>query len=1377
MKRLMRMLAAGGMALGLTAGAGAQEKKLTCDEALIPRFNIPKMAHPPKIDGTIDPAEWREAAKVMGMVSTGGLEYKDRPVSFWLAWDEQHLYLAYRVDTLTGPTPHLRRAFREKYATSVVFDDAFEGGLFLHDRNKLEGEVSSYLKFTINSLGSGEYMKNYPSIGQVMFNWTPNFNIANRTYTDAAGKSWWEMEIAMDLKDVQMKQPHKAGDLVDIGLFADVKNPGWQWLDFPSASGHLEHYGFPRAVLTDHQPYVQVEEFSGLHDEKVNLKSVVYNPADKPIKVNARLLVQHAQKIKRQSGELVSPTNAFDEARALEIPASGAVRFDVAKEFPGLPSADKGKGFLQFTVTRDDAPQGPLPYSFACNFWGKDKRYVNPAEFKPYLATRIEFNPANGRLALAADALDAPIPAGAQAKGATYRVSQGDKTVAEGKLRYCVNQWYDDLVELGALKPGTYEVALGLVDASGKELANAKGGFEKKNEARDFATWWNNRIGDTETLLKPFEALKVQKGRESKTAIACTRRVYEFGSLGLPVQIHANGGDVLAAPARIVVKVGGKEYSVPTDQKVKITGKKDWRVDFECAPVSVGGVTFSSKGWMEQDGLVELALTYGPAGDGKGGPAAPRAGKAQGEESPRPEVAGHPETLPAVEIEELRIEWPVDDSLGLHMACMGQGGNYSARTIGAVPKGNGELWNTMKDIGSAGSGRRIGNFLGNLWVGSEYRGLFWCADSDFGWEPHERVPAHELRRVEGNNPPPSPLNPHPQPAAVLMVNNLIGSAEGKEAFKLTEPRTVRFGYNASPFRNLADGWRLNQRSAAGSFSGGKYKVNWDTQQDFFSVLSPPFGNPARWPEYYAYCKDMANKLTYGGMGWKLEESPGVSAYYSAFNRRVFYTCNQVALRGYSRKSIEDPNPYDTFMGDWMNGEGSETLSKTYRDYMIWLMDRQVKEGGCQHFYFDISFGEKLFKQLAAGFGYRLPDGSVQPEAGDTNLREWYKRVQAMMQENGLYPGGVSGHATHSFSLKMLPFTDALLDSEYPMTDAIDVYTSDAMIALDCPHTFGTSINHLQNFMNPTWPLMHDGNDMFDKPGFMRWGISRSDVQFVPYWRNQAVVKELTPGLIASMWTRPGSAMIAIMNYGPDAQEQARTTKLALDLKALGVPAGATGDRLRIRQLYNHQVEAQYMGHLKWAKELFKSNARLLPPIEPNLDAASGVIGGFDVNYHDVKFLAVDWEEKPVDEASWKDLAADARVRTNALTWGVNGAARLADAEMAKLIKPDNAALQVQAWKRTGADDGRGNSLLLRVTNTGDKPIEGRIALDLQGLAVNVRKVWAEFTSAVSLDGQPVENRETAGQKRYSGICLNAYAGELYYRLGKGQTRVFSVDRY
>ena len=65
---------------------------------LIPRFNIPRMTGAPKINGTIDPAEWREAIKLMGMVSTGGPEYKDRPASLWFAWDPLHLYIAYRID-------------------------------------------------------------------------------------------------------------------------------------------------------------------------------------------------------------------------------------------------------------------------------------------------------------------------------------------------------------------------------------------------------------------------------------------------------------------------------------------------------------------------------------------------------------------------------------------------------------------------------------------------------------------------------------------------------------------------------------------------------------------------------------------------------------------------------------------------------------------------------------------------------------------------------------------------------------------------------------------------------------------------------------------------------------------------------------------------------------------------------------------------------------------------------------------------------------------------------------------------------------------------------------------------------------------------------
>jgi hypothetical protein len=68
-------------------------------------------------------------------------------------------------------------------------------------------------------------------------------------------------------------------------------------------------------------------------------------------------------------------------------------------------------------------------------------------------------------------------------------------------------------------------------------------------------------------------------------------------------------------------------------------------------------------------------------------------------------------------------------------------------------------------------------------------------------------------------------------------------------------------------------------------------------------------------------------------------------------------------------------------------------------------------------------------------------------------------------------------------------------------------------------------------------------------------------------------------------------------------------------------------------------------------------------------------------------------------------------------------------------------------------------------------------LGLKRLDVNVRKVGAEYAAAVPLDGQPVENLETAEQHRARDIGYNAYAGEVYYNLPKGQTRVLSLDRY
>jgi hypothetical protein len=149
-------------ALGVAAPAAWAGQVFPAEK--IPSLNVPKMKAPPQIDGVIDPAEWRESVKVMGVVSTHSLAYKDRPVSFHVAWDDQHLYIAAVSDILPGH--RMWRGRRDRFTTGVVYDDSYEFGIFLHDRNKLPQEASSFQKIIINSLGAGEYVKIYPSIAR-----------------------------------------------------------------------------------------------------------------------------------------------------------------------------------------------------------------------------------------------------------------------------------------------------------------------------------------------------------------------------------------------------------------------------------------------------------------------------------------------------------------------------------------------------------------------------------------------------------------------------------------------------------------------------------------------------------------------------------------------------------------------------------------------------------------------------------------------------------------------------------------------------------------------------------------------------------------------------------------------------------------------------------------------------------------------------------------------------------------------------------------------------------------------------------------------------------------------------------------------------------
>ena len=133
-------------------------------------FAVPRMSAPPKLDGIIDPTEWRQGSAISGAVDVGNDLLDPRPVTFFLGWDAGHLYLACRA--------YLPKGYKPTVATGRSQDGAscFDDGLELLFK-PMGGNVDSQnrateFKLNINALGHGGTYTRLV-VGQIMRNWEP----------------------------------------------------------------------------------------------------------------------------------------------------------------------------------------------------------------------------------------------------------------------------------------------------------------------------------------------------------------------------------------------------------------------------------------------------------------------------------------------------------------------------------------------------------------------------------------------------------------------------------------------------------------------------------------------------------------------------------------------------------------------------------------------------------------------------------------------------------------------------------------------------------------------------------------------------------------------------------------------------------------------------------------------------------------------------------------------------------------------------------------------------------------------------------------------------------------------------------------------------
>lgn len=232
--------------------------------------------------------------------------------------------------------------------------------------------------------------------------------------------------------------------------------------------------------------------------------------------------------------------------------------------------------------------------------------------------------------------------------------------------------------------PGTYEVEVTVRAPGGQQLARATAGIEYPKRP----TWFGSRAGISDRVLPPYTALKAEKA-DGELAISPWGRSYVFGEGPFLSQVESLGAPLLAAPCRLIAKVGGRGVSWRAgDRRLSQQSPARSVVSEE---FSGGDLSLSVSAEAEYDGFVKLDWRLSPR--------------------------------EAVTLEELVLEIPLESERAKYLY-----------TWPEVRSG------ALKEDYASG-------FHPIVWLGNEERGLSWFCESDRNWKLSEPDKAVQVVRA------------------------------------------------------------------------------------------------------------------------------------------------------------------------------------------------------------------------------------------------------------------------------------------------------------------------------------------------------------------------------------------------------------------------------------------------------------------------------------------------------------------------------------------------------------------------------------------------------------------------------------------------------
>lgn len=578
--------------------------------------------------------------------------------------------------------------------------------------------------------------------------------------------------------------------------------------------------------------------------------------------------------------------------------------------------------------------------------------------------------------------------------------------------------------------------------------------------------WLTTKAGVSDEVPPPWSPLETDAAAGT---VHCWGRALRWEGL-FPGQITAQGQDLLAEPIRFQA---GDQRSAGQS---RITATAPAQVALEGSG-TLGPADMAVRARVEYDGYTWFDVTLSPR-----------------------EAA-------AVELPNLALEIPMRPA----HATLLNSGSYTCKDTGLIPP----------------QGYR-GDWRHRFWVGDETAGIQWFAEAPAGWTLAQDTPPLEVR------------------------DGLIRLTVSPGPVRLTAPLTLSFGLMATPVRPRPADWR--------SWRFGPDEVNRSGWR-YVSLWNP--GWSTLW-NYPVLKPDTASRL---------------QAKYAEGELPCLYA-NVTAISPAApefRDWYEDWRPIPSTRVDFTTVRQDDEQAHTevctasgFTDFFVWALERALREGDIRGLYCDVSHAPSCRNEVH-GCGWRDAAGNLQPRKALRATRDFQKRVYTVAKRYrpdflvAIHMSGDVFMPQHSFCDIMIDgenFT-AVLQQQWAAKqrgDYYDLIGLDTMRAEFMLHNVGPVSAFLPEFarsLGPRWMTdepavvqaathlaglfaLHDA-PMWQAymPGMVlrrvwyaqaRFGWD-SEVEFVPYWRSRETmtVSPDAPGVVASVFRRPGRAMIVAMN--------------------------------------------------------------------------------------------------------------------------------------------------------------------------------------------------------------------------------------------------------